>query len=493
MKYLGFIINYYRQDRYARPIVQSQTALTSLFEKLSIAFQQEVETLPAEGLLPYLYEQTKNYDDEDAIVIAFIDSEFYSLEDNKKLLENFERYGCDIGFGDNFPRGVIFEVVKRYAFPVLENLRQSKNITHTRNLIHELIHLDVNMFDLENLYAKINLRTFRLSFFQDNQQDAHTIAEIKKFFPFKEYNQSKNFNDLAESIIKHRHLLRTITKYYEIEISNQCEQECIFCPKTHLADVTPNLMSLQNYKIILKKICDFTHQPIVAFTGLGEAAFNSDFVNMLKYTLENQVECYWETSAALLDQKLADEILVLPNQSLLKVILSLDALSLNLYQKIRPFNSSLTSNKANLSYQTVMDNVEYFLIRKKKKTYVQIIKTQDNFEELAQFHNHFTKNYQANVIIQKYNSYKGLLKERRLNPMQPFERIDCWHLKRDMVIDVEGNVRVCKQDVTGKHLLGNLLSDKIEDVFRKGQDYFEKHIDNWNFCENCDEHYTYNA
>jgi len=56
--------------------------------------------------------------------------------------------------------------------------------------------------------------------------------------------------------------------------------------------------------------------------------------------------------------------------------------------------------------------------------------------------------------------------------MEPFERIDCWHLKRDMIIRATGDVPVCKQDVKGEHIMGNVLKEDIKAVWERSKEYY---------------------
>ncbi|MBL8994892.1 MAG: SPASM domain-containing protein [Spirochaetia bacterium] len=177
----------------------------------------------------------------------------------------------------------------------------------------------------------------------------------------------------------------------------------------------------------------------------------------------------------------SDRLIALPGGEKLSLIFSIDAVKPELYASLRPGGD----------FAKILEEIEYLLLRRNKNTWVQIVKMNENFEHLVDYH-HFFKKYTANIIIQKYNRYQGRLPERRLNPMQPFEKIDCWHLKREVVVDVEGRVLVCKQDLGKEHVLGNLLEDSMETIYQRGLPFLDKHIRGWDFCSGCDEYYTYN-
>ena len=113
-------------------------------------------------------------------MVAYSYSPFYCLKENEALVKDFVTYQADYGFGDNHPQGVVMEILRREVLPVMENVRREAGLSLSRGVFHDIAFKDVNMFDLENLYAKENLRTFRLSFFRDNQQDAHTIDRVQE-------------------------------------------------------------------------------------------------------------------------------------------------------------------------------------------------------------------------------------------------------------------------------------------------------------------------
>ncbi len=477
MKLVAVILDLFKKDKYFKHYSSALEVLTNLEIPIINGL------VDGNNFLPHLYEVTKGYD---AVVISYADSPYYCLKENKKLLDDFLKYKGDYGFADNHPGGVVMEILRREALPVMENVRKESNLPISREVFHDIAFKDVNMFDLENLYAEVNLRTFRLSFFRDNQQDAHTIDVLEELLEKKKYNQDFFFNDLAALIKNHREKLKTIPKFFEIEISTGCYQSCHFCPQPKLS-LNEEFMSLKDYQRILKNILSLTHSPIISFTGMGEAVKNPQWLAIIKWTLNEGVACLLETSLSGLNGDIQNQIISLPDDKL-TVIISIDAIDENLYNSLRPQKENLMEKK---SFSSILKEIENVLLKRPQNTYVQLIKMNENFENIVSFHKYFSK-YTDNIIIQKYNHYRGLLPERRLNPMQPFEKIDCWHLKRDMVIKKNGEVFVCKQDLKKEHLLGNLLTDPISTVVNEGTKYFKKHIDGWDFCKNCDENYTYN-
>lgn len=468
---------------FTKPNSAEDTAFKQLATALGLSYLR-VDKI-SEGLFPHLFNVSEGYD---YLMIGHEDSEFYNLSENKKLLEKVLKYDVDIGFGDHYPEGMISEVVRREAMPVLENIRSQNNIAEDRKCLEKTIAVDVNTFDLENHYAEVNLRTLRIATFSDNLQDQVTINTIKNFFPEQSvrYFLNLDYVNFAETLLKNRHLLRTIPKYYELAITHRQPQEYRYAPfisvkpgekNDSTVDIAP-----EDFTVVIDKLKNFSHDPVIALNGIGETTAHREWRRCVEIVLEHDLECIVETSGIFWTKEVSEYWLNHPKKDLLSVVFKIEAIDAELYRSIR-------GNSFDLS--TVMDNIEYYLLRNPDKTYVETVKTTETFKHLPEFHRYYSE-YTKNIIIGKYNPYRGTLPELRIKPMMPYEQIDCWHLKRELKIDPHGDIWICKQDVQKEHVLGNILTESVEAIHARGQEYFKKHVAGWEFCKNCDEFYTYN-
>ena len=99
-------------------------------------------------------------------------------------------------------------------------------------------------------------------------------------------------------------------------------------------------------------------------------------------------------------------------------------------------------------------------------------------------------------LLQKYNSYIGLMPEKRVSDMTPLERFFCWHLRRDLYIRADGNASFCKQDIHSEKIRGNLKTENLDIIWKTTvtdwkNNYCNAYPEKPN-CENCDEYYTFN-
>ncbi len=476
MKILAFSVNLFGDQK---PLGFT-SPLAALFKKFELK-EGTSKNIRAESFIPDLFQESEGFD---YVLIGHHDSPFYSEQENKRLIEDTLAYDSDYGFGENYPAGVVLELIRREALPVMENIRKEGAIRADRNVFQNIMLKDVNLFDLENLYAPINLRTLRLNFYAESPQNRHDIKTLTDLLKGKGYSEIPEFSALATLILANRDQFKTIPKYYEIEVSTQCSSSCHFCPKTVSKSRESQFMSVAQFKLICEKAMTFSESPVLCLTGLGDALSHPQLLELLEVGLSLGPEILLETSGVELTHDLSNQLIALPEaqQKKLTIILSIEAIEENLYESLRP------STKA---FSVILEQIEYLLLRRPNNTYVQAVKMIENFEHLVAFHKHFEK-FTKNIIIQKYNHFKNTLPERRLNAMTPIDPIDCWHLKRDMVITVNGDVTVCKQDLKKEHILGNALKDSFQTIWEAGKPYMKKHVEGWDYCKNCDEFYTYN-
>ncbi len=127
------------------------------------------------------------------------------------------------------------------------------------------------------------------------------------------------------------------------------------------------------------------------------------------------------------------------------------------------------------------------------KVHVQAVRMELNEGELEQFYRSWKKE-EVPLIIQKYDHFCGFLPERKFTDLSPLERFPCFHLKRDLTVLLDGEVRICREDLRGVYSLGNIFEDGMEEVWNRMSPYYGKHISGElpELCGKCDEYYTFN-
>jgi spiro-SPASM protein len=124
-----------------------------------------------------------------------------------------------------------------------------------------------------------------------------------------------------------------------------------------------------------------------------------------------------------------------------------------------------------------------------------MLKIKEIETEIENYFNFF-ESKGTQVLLQKYNSYAGKLKEKRVSDLTPINREFCWHLSRDIYIQSNGNVSACKQ--SEEVIIGNIKENNIKEIWNLNLDRFKLSF-NHKFelidlpCLKCDEWYTFNG
>jgi spiro-SPASM protein len=124
---------------------------------------------------------------------------------------------------------------------------------------------------------------------------------------------------------------------------------------------------------------------------------------------------------------------------------------------------------------------------------VQAVRLKESEDQLEDFYRHW-KEKTEHVIIQKYDHFCGYLPERKVTDLSPLKRFPCWHIKRDLVVRLDGSVTVCREDLDRSHVLGNAFEEDLSEIWDRGDTWYLRHLDEDypELCKNCDEYYTYN-
>jgi spiro-SPASM protein len=127
--------------------------------------------------------------------------------------------------------------------------------------------------------------------------------------------------------------------------------------------------------------------------------------------------------------------------------------------------------------------------------YVQAVRTAGAEDDIEKFYRSWKEIVPgtANIIIQKYNDFCGMLPRKQASDLSPVRRNPCWHLMRDMPVLIDGTVPLCREQIALNDgvILGNVFSEPLESIWERGQPHYaDKNYAS--LCAGCDEYYTYN-
>jgi spiro-SPASM protein len=298
-------------------------------------------------------------------------------------------------------------------------------------------------------------------------------------------NGARDAASICSLLNERRQLHRTLPAFYPVQIAERCPHACSYCPYPVFAgnvETKAGLMALSGFRALVKKIAAFSGDATIDISLWGEPSFHPEVFDIIGAALDEPgIDLVVETSGIGWDPGIFTRIRdSFPRQP--AWIISLDASNEATYLKLR-----------GRGFAEAQHTAEKLLEIFPSRTWVQAVRMTENEEDLEVFF----KTWKArtdHVIIQKYDSFGGLLPNRTVADLSPLKRFPCWHLKRDMAILVDGTVPLCKEDFRVQTRLGNALEEDLAVIWDRGRGVHEAHVAGSypGICAGCDEYYTFN-
>ena len=470
--------------------IPSQTQLHSLStEKLSFKrIEQEKWTVSL--MLKTVAEISSGFD---AIVYGFIDAPFYSTEITASLLETFKKYGAEYCFADGYPAGLAPEIIHHDTANILAGLAKDNDSPVARSSIFDVLKIDINAFEIETEIAPKDLRSLRVSLYCGTKRDA---LQCERLYSLTKKSPDKDICSVIESSAD---VLRTLPAFYSVQVASACKGTCTFCPYpkayqdrfgVKVAD-SSEFMSVEKFREIIEKISSFSNDAVVSLSLWGEPLRHKELPELVKIVLEKpELSVLIETTGENLSAETAEKIAEAASSAGIRKnglepviwIVDIDAADENMYESLH----------GNNGFAGAVQAVGMLLPLFPNAVYPQFLRMQENELHMEPFYR-FWKEKCGKAIIQKYDSFSDRLVQRKVADLTPVHRNDCWHIRRDMSILINGDVPLCREYMFD-NICGNIFKDKIEDIWQKGLETFKCHMNHEykGLCKNCDEYYTFN-
>lgn len=429
-----------------------------------------------QDIIKGLNQVTANYG-FDNIVLTYGDSPFLDYRECNKLYNLHLDSSAEYSFGDDYPDGIIGEVLSRDIFQPLLDCTSKKPGIDSRRILENL-KTDINKYFVEIQLPERDISLKRLNLTASSERNYELIKRISE-----KIGTNIDFIDIVDIIEKNPEILHIYPRYVEVEICEKQAVSCIFSPPAR----GNSEIEVSLYEKIIHELTDKYSDIIVSLGGIGEPLLHTNLDKLLEINKQKGIMCtIIETDGILLEGEIVKKISKYNSEELL-VIVSVDAITPEIYSNLRGDN-----------FEKVITNIENFISINKQniqKLFVQFTEISENRDDLDKFFSFWEKKG-IKVILQKFNSFSGQIDNRAYIDLTPLERIPCWHLQRDLYVLSDGRVPVCKQDINCKKIIGNLKDESIENIWDKGLDHFFKDYNrdysHFEFCQKCDEWYTYN-
>jgi spiro-SPASM protein len=250
-------------------------------------------------------------------------------------------------------------------------------------------------------------------------------------------------------------------------------------------------MDIRQFESLLDKIVEFSGDAVIDLSLWGELSLHPQKEALIRLVLDRPgLSLVIETSGigwkpegleALAAEAAGAKKRKAPLAPL-SWIVSLDAQDPEQYRKIR-----------GAGYTEAIECAKKLAALFPRDAYVQAVRLKGFEDDIEQFYR-FWKEAGAQIIIQKYDDFCGFLPDMRASDLSPIQRRPCWHLCRDMVITLDGQVPLCREELAVGRLLGNAFTEPLECIWSRGEKFYGEQCtrEYSGLCAGCDEYYTYN-
>lgn len=260
----------------------------------------------------------------------------------------------------------------------------------------------------------------------------------------------------------------------QIESTNLCNAKCVFCPRDDMLR-RQGVMDMDLFRKVVDECVQLgiTH---VRVHNYGEPFLDKQLVEKVRYAKERGIaEVGMISNGSLITEEIAQGMI---DAGLDAINISVDASGKEVFE----------STRLNLSYDDVIANIES-LVRLRKaagkvrpKLILSFVR-QDNSADEQQFIDHWRK-IADKIHITDLHNWAGTL-----NATSDVN-YPCYRMWQTFTVLWDGRVSLCCADFDGRHILGDLRTSSIADIWN-GPAYLSvrrQHLESGGpeICRSCD-------
>lgn len=459
-----------------------------------------------------LFDALKNIAESEnaqTVVFSYADCPFLNKAITQELLATHSDYKAEYTFAEGYPYGFTPQVLDCGTIAILAELAKTTAAQTgaqkiTRTSVFDLIKTDINSFEVETVLAPVDWRLLRYSF--DCARKEHLLACTQLYKACA--NKSELFNndivELSKKAAENPDILKTVPAFYNLQLAQKCNGSCSCCPYPKALKEKEGCLPADSDKImdtdkafnLIQQIADFSGEAVIGLSAWGECFNHPDLLKIIEKILSYQgLSVLIEADACAIPADFAGAVKELVEKApertngwqKLMIVAAIDGFSEQTCRTLRSKDFDL--KKAVSAVEALEQAVP-------GSVYPQFVRMNANEAELESFFRYWnekTNESHGNFILQKYNSFAGILKNEEPADLSPLERNVCWHLRRDMTILYNGDVPMCWSCIL-ENIQGNVFEQGIQAVWKKSDDEIKNQICR-KYCEKCggcDEFYTFN-
>lgn len=407
----------------------------------------------------------------DALLRVCGDAPFADPELMRKTMNEHVETAADFTYGEGFPSGLCPETVETDLLPVLAGLNKEAPLPH-RSLF-PYFEKQINDYDISVVIAPHDNRRLRLSLYADS---------FRRLLLLRRLAAAANGAVTEAFINANEKLLLTAPAFYPVQIVDARVQSPVYLPKELSAAAGSGTeMPPERFRQLLETAAEISGTFAVSLSMNSDPVCHSRVYEMIEAALASQASTVLiETAGLRWDAARVEELTRKGNGRLVWIVL-LDAADAQEYRALRGDGfeeANAFAEKMTAAFPGCV--------------YVQALRLKGYEETVDRFYRVWSAKT-SGVIIQKHDTYCGLVPEMKAVDLSPLLRYPCWHLKRELPVLADGTVPMCADDLNRTVVRGNLFTDSRETIFESIRRQYEEQTegDYHGICGGCDEYYTF--
>jgi len=429
----------------------------------------------------------------DIAYFAFADCPFLDPALAGSIAERQVRYAAEYSYADGWPFGLAPETLSPGTAAILAKILGDDDRSVERDFLFSVIQKDINAFDIETEISSVDLRSHRINLCADSKRNflllKNFIAEAGDKIP--------GSSEVQRIVEQSPRILRTLPIFYPVQVTGNCPQKCLLCPYPSFSGGGSNggFIDSEKFNSLLEKIAAFSNDAVIDLSLWGELSLHPQKMKLIESVISHDgLSLVIETSgigwkaeelekcAELSQKNKMNKKPIAP----LSWIVSLDTVDPQRYTELH-----------GTGFAEAVECAKKLLSLFPNDCYVQALRVSGAEEDTEKFYRYWKENCprgEKNIIIQKYDHFCGTLEKKQASDISPVIRQSCWHIMRDMPILIDGTVPLCREELKNDRVLGNVFADSLEDIWKKGEGYYNEQCEKKysGICADCDEYYTFN-
>lgn len=250
-----------------------------------------------------------------------------------------------------------------------------------------------------------------------------------------------------------------------LEITNICNLNCSFCPKTNREK---RYMTVDEFNIIINQVKEVTNY--INLHVMGEPTIHKDLKTFLKIAGDNNLKVNITTNGTLLDKEVSD--VILNSDSVNKVSISLHSFEANetrftlddYLKKVAIFAKKASETNKIITALRLW-NLDFGGIKGQNNLNDNIINVLENIfdveislQEMMRTNKDFK--LASKTFLQLANKFEWPDIDKKIENTDVF----CYGLRNQFAILVDGTVVPCCLDNEGQINLGNIFTTPLKDI-----------------------------